>query len=398
MMKVPGKLTVICVTTLKDGTITGINDYGCGILGCSGGSCAGMKIQDFHAHPVDRSLYLKRLETDGFVKDFEIRLRGADGSVITCLENAVLEESGNPGTAYIESFIIDISGFVDSSLAAIKLNIQLSELNKKLKDAYNTMSQQEKLASVGELAAGVAHEINNPLGFVMSNSRSLKRYIETVRSFLDSISDKDGIGDLMEENNIRFILDDLDDILGENNDGLERIARITESLKRFSRMDNNSMTDDYDLNQAVRDTLTIAKPHYKYTADIETDLGDIPPVSCYGDALNQVILNLIVNASQAADREKSDEKGKIVITTGVDGSYVFCRVSDNGPGVPDELVPRIFDPFFTTKEVGRGTGLGLSLCFDIIVQKHSGSIWYERNSKGGADFIFKIPLKLESEQ
>ncbi len=397
-MKVPGNMTIIQVTTLKDGTITAVNDYGCRILGCSGGSCAGMKIQDFHAHPVDRKLYLKRLETDGFVKDFEIRLKSDGGAVITCLENAVLTVTGSSETEYIESLIIDISGFVDSSLAAIKLNIKLSELNKKLKDAYNTMSQQEKLASVGELAAGVAHEINNPLGFVMSNSRSLKRYINAVRNFLDCITDKDGVREAMEENNIRFILDDLDDIVGENNEGLERIARITESLKRFSRMDNNSRTESYDLNQAVLDTLTISKPHYKYTADIETELGDIPPVSCYGDALNQVILNLIVNAAQAVASEKNDKKGKITITTGIDGPYVFCRVSDNGPGVPDDLVPRIFDPFFTTKEVGRGTGLGLSLCFDIVVQKHSGSIWYERNSKGGADFIIKIPLKLEGEQ
>ncbi len=398
-MSIPEKLTVIQITTEENGRLISANSYGCRILGYKNTEdCKGIMMQDLYAHPVDRDLYLKRLKTDGYVKDFEIRLKAANDSVITCLENAVLVRDEMTGAEYIESFITDISGFVDTNIATIKLNIQLADLNKKLKDAYNTMSQQEKLASVGELAAGVAHEINNPLGFVMSNSRSLKRYLESINSFITKIRDNEEVKKILEESNIDFILEDLNDITEENNDGLERIARITESLKRFSRMDNNSRTDNYDLNQAVLDTLTIAKSHYKYIADIETDLGDLPLLSCYGDAVNQVILNLIVNASQAIGLRNSDIKGRIKITTGVEGDYVFCRVSDNGPGVPEELVSRIFDPFFTTKEVGKGTGLGLSLCFDIIVQKHSGSIWYEKNSEGGADFIFKIPLKLNDEQ
>lgn len=179
----------------------------------------------------------------------------------------------------------------------------------------------------------------------MSNSRSLKRYLESINSFIAKIRDNEEVKKILEESNIDFILEDLNDITEENNDGLERIARITESLKRFSRMDNNSRTDNYDLNQAVLDTLTIAKSHYKYIADIETDLGDLPLLSCYGDAVNQVILNLIVNASQAIGLRNSDIKGRIKITTGVEGDYVFCRVSDNGPGVPEEIVSRIFDPF-----------------------------------------------------
>lgn len=153
-MSIPEKLTVIQITTEENGRITSVNNYGCRILGYKNTEdCKGIMIQDLYAHPVDRDLYLKRLKTDGYVKDFEIRLKTANDSVITCLENAVLVRDEMTGAEYIESFITDISGFVDTNIATIKLNIQLADLNKKLKDAYNTMSQQEKLASVGELAA-----------------------------------------------------------------------------------------------------------------------------------------------------------------------------------------------------------------------------------------------------
>ncbi len=391
-MKIIDRGKIIFLVTDKAGRINSVNNYGLIMLGSSGsGGLVGKNIQDYYAHPVDRGLYLDKLEKNGFIKDFEIRLVNKSGEIITCLENAVILNER------IESVIIDISDFINTNIETIKLNIQLADINKKLKDAYNTMAQQEKLASVGELAAGIAHEINNPLGFIMSNSRSFERYIEMLGDFYRQIKSVKEAESVINEGNLDFILSDLKDILKENNDGLQRIARITESLKRFSRMDSESRTDKYDLNQAVFDTLTIAKSHYKYTASIETNLENIPLFSCYGDSLNQVLLNLIVNASQAIGSSGGSKKGIISISTGIEKGYVVFRISDNGPGVSDKQVRKIFDPFFTTKEVGEGTGLGLSLCYDIIVNKHSGAIWYEKNKDGGADFIFRIPLVMKDE-
>ncbi len=377
---------VIYLTTTKQGEILSINPFGVAFLHASSpDEVTGKLITDYYAHSVDRSVYLSRLGKEGKVQNFEINF-AVQGKVYTCLENAVIHKILSPDKWEIESVIVDISGFVDSNLQTLKLNLELATVNKKLKDAYNTMAQQEKMASVGELAAGVAHEINNPLGFVMSNSRSLHRYIDTV---------KDAIGGspLASDSKLTFVLDDLSAILKENNEGLQRIVRITESLKRFSRMDTEQRTDSYDINQAVQDTLVIAKSHYKYSAEVTTELQDIPPFSCYGDAVNQVILNLIVNASQAVQNKHKDKKGDIkIITKRVDNDAVLT-VSDNGGGVPDSVAPRIFDPFFTTKEIGKGTGLGLSLCYDIIVHKHGGKIWFENNTGGGADFSIALPME-----
>lgn len=389
---------IIYMITKQDGKIIYINNHGCYTLGFDDlHDLSGRNIQEFYIHPVDRNFYLERLEKHGFIKDFEIRFSGRDGTIKTYLENAIKLVNPSNGNTEIESVIIDISGFVDTNIETIKLNLQLADINKKLKDAYNTMAQQEKMASVGELAAGVAHEINNPLGFVISNSKSLERYIGIIKKIYTKIKNIKSYEDLLNENDFDYILSDMEDILKENDEGLKRIAKITDSLKRFSRMDSEKMTDNYDLNQAVLDTLTIAKSHYKYSAEILMELGDIPAFSCYGDAINQVILNLLVNSSQALNSKYEKKEGVIKITTIVENNYAVFRISDNGPGIPEEIVHKIFDPFFTTKEIGRGTGLGLSLCYDIIVHKHFGNIWYERNNEGGADFIFKIPLVIKNE-
>lgn len=377
---------VLYLTTTKQGEIISINPYGAAFLQASSPSeVTGKCITDYYAHSVDRSVYLDRLEKEGKVQNFEIHL-AVSGKLHTCLENAVVKQKVSRDDWVIESVIIDISGFVDSNLQTLKLNLELATVNKKLKDAYNTMAQQEKMASVGELAAGVAHEINNPLGFVMSNSRSLHRYIDTVKGAIEG-------SPLSSDSKLTFVLDDLAAILKENDEGLQRIARITESLKRFSRMDNEKKTDFYDINQAVQDTLVIAKSHYKYAAEVSTDLHDIPPFSCYGDAVNQVILNLIVNASQAVQQKHKDQKGVIKISTKKVHNDAVLTVSDNGGGVPAGAASRIFDPFFTTKEIGKGTGLGLSLCYDIIVHKHGGKIWFTNNQTGGADFSISLPME-----
>ena len=377
---------IIHLITSGSGDIVSINTYGAEFFhAVSPQSLTGKNINGFYANSVDREMYLQRLETKGWIENFEVHF-SLGGVVYTCLENAVLKRKTTHGEEEIESVIIDISGFVDSNIQTIKLNLELASVNKKLNDAYSTMAQQEKMASIGELAAGVAHEINNPLGFVMSNSRSLHRYIDAIEKALAQ-------NPLPEEANLAFILEDLAEILKENDEGLTRIARITESLKRFSRMDSENKTEKYRLNEAVLDTLVIAKSHYKYKAEVTTDLKEIPPFPCYGDAVNQVILNLIVNASQAIDGRFKEKKGHIRISTAVDNGFAIITVSDNGGGVPESAAGRVFDPFFTTKEVGKGTGLGLSLCYDIIVNKHNGQIWFENNDHGGADFIFKIPME-----
>ena len=156
-------------------------------------------------------------------------------------------------------------------------------------------------------------------------------------------------------------------------------------------MGDEDVKADFDLNQAILDTLNIAKLQYKYIADIKLELGEIPMVFCNGDSINQVLLNLIVNAANAIEMLESKERGEIKITTSLKNNLVTFSVSDSGPGIDPSVANKIFDPFFTTKEVGKGTGLGLSLCYDIIVQKHQGKIWFENLEKSGAKFSFILP-------
>ncbi|MDR3599522.1 MAG: response regulator [Desulfosporosinus sp.] len=292
-------------------------------------------------------------------------------------------------------------------------NLELMELNKVIKEAQFHMIQKEKLASIGELAAGVAHEINNPLGYVGSNiatmdnfARKIKQVVEVYRKSLAGLEQLDlyhkegqayftSVREAERKYKLNFVMDELDSIMKDSGEGIERISKIVQTLKNFARTGTENETAYNSLNSIVEEVLLIVKNEAKYTIDIETYLEEIPVLECNRGQLGQVILNILVNAIQAIKAQDRSERGLITIITGSAEDAVFLKVVDDGPGIPEGVLGKIFDPFFTTKDVGLGTGLGLSISHDIIVNKHNGTITAGNNSAGGAWFYISIPLKKE---
>ena len=255
--------------------------------------------------------------------------------------------------------------------------------------------QQEKMASIGQLAAGVAHEINNPMGFITSNLTSLGKYADRLDEYIAALQqslgscpthqDTDEIDRLRQKLKVDYIISDVRELINESLDGANRVRRIVQDLKSFSRVDQAESCRT-NLNEALETTINIAWNELKYISTLEREFGDIPDIFCYPQQLNQVFLNLLVNAAQAMEKQ-----GNIIVRTWSDEDNVFVSVADTGKGMTDEVKRRIFEPFFTTKETGKGTGLGLSISADII-RKHGGEINVESEIGNGTTFTVKLPV------
>nr|MBX2807912.1 hypothetical protein [Cellvibrionaceae bacterium] len=253
-------------------------------------------------------------------------------------------------------------------------------LISKLEETKDQLLQSEKMASIGQLAAGVAHEINNPVGFIKSNFNSLKRYAKELNTVIqkhhhllqasDDNENQQRLTAINEEHDIEFITEDINNLLKESFDGINRIEDIVKSLKYFSREDSKQW-EEADINAGIESTLKIVSHEIKYIATIEKNYQQLPKVQCLPMQINQVFMNLLVNAAHAI--EPTNTSGKISISTSAQQTYVTIAISDNGKGIEKVNIVKIFDPFFTTKPVGKGTGLGLSLSYNII-QEHGGEI------------------------
>ncbi len=312
-----------------------------------------------------------------------------------------------------------LAGILHNAIKRQSAETRLRELNASLEQRVETRTRElqatqsllymnEKLASLGQLAAGIAHEINNPVSFVSTNLVALEESMTTFSSLLSAYREAFAalapsphaapllpkVKEIEQQAAIGFILKDLPHLFAESRDGIRRIASIVESMRTFARKDLPDAFLPYNINSGVRDTLVIARNAYKYGADIELDLGDVPEVPGVPGQINQVLLNLIVNAAQALDKpdDPGAPKGIIRIRTGVRDGSVFCSVEDSGPGIPPEVAPHVFDPFFTTKAPGQGTGLGLSISYDIVVEKHRGTLSHAPAALGGACFTLTLPL------
>ncbi|MBI9101075.1 MAG: PAS domain S-box protein [Spirochaetales bacterium] len=280
----------------------------------------------------------------------------------------------------------------------VKTEQQLKDLNTRLVTAQSSLVNEEKLASIGRLAAGIAHELNNPIGFINSNFRSLKSYVDKIHIMIKKIQtdykDQDFSWEaLIDRYQYNDIKKDIESIFNENQDGFDRVLNIINSLRDFSRIDKDKKRDFYDINHATRTTLVIANNELKYISDVVVHYGDIPQIWCASEEINQVILNLIVNAAQAIKENAAGKKSDITIETFNDSDFVFFSIKDSGPGIPDDIIDHVFEPFFTTKPIGMGTGLGLNISYDIIVNKHGGEIKAENAPEGGAVFTFKLPIE-----
>jgi two-component system, NtrC family, sensor kinase len=285
---------------------------------------------------------------------------------------------------------------------------ELQEVTQNLKNMQEHLVQQEKLASLGEMAAGVAHEINNPVGFVSSNLETLEKYLAKIKTVLlahenffqrmvqdnmsqqELLQEKRQLAEFEKKQKIERVLEDLGPIVTESRDGVDRVAKIVRSLRNFARTGLEDEMSKNDLNQIIEEALLIVRNEVKYAANVDRRLNSVPSVLCDKGQIGQVLVNIFVNAAQAIKSQKRDDLGNIIVETYVDRQYVVCKISDDGPGIAAEHLDRIFDPFFTTKEVGGGTGLGLSIAYGII-KKHAGELLVESEFGNGAVFTIKIP-------
>ncbi|HEY0748974.1 MAG TPA: ATP-binding protein [Steroidobacteraceae bacterium] len=265
----------------------------------------------------------------------------------------------------------------------------------------------QKLESVGQLAAGIAHEINTPiqyvgdsLHFLRSAYEDLNQLLTVLRESVDALLSmhnntavRTKLDELNERLDIDFIRAEIPKAFSRTFDGVERVTNIVRAMKEFAHPDANEQSTA-DLNHAIETTLLVAANVYKYAATVSTQFGELPPVTCNVGELNQVFLNLIVNAAHAIqDSGKDVGSGEITISTALAGDEVEIRIRDNGCGVPQENLSRIYDPFFTTKEVGRGTGQGLAITHSIIVDKHGGAIGVSSGVGKGTEFTLRLPVK-----
>ncbi|HZV67385.1 MAG TPA: ATP-binding protein [Telluria sp.] len=311
------------------------------------------------------------------------------------LEHLVEQRTAQLGEAN-ERLEHDISQRQQAEAELRQRNIELTELNARLSMAQEQLVQSEKLASIGQLAAGVAHEINNPIGYIFSNFGTLQTYLDQLFEMLAAYQDAEpalgpaaaALRAKREALGIDFLREDIPVLMGESKEGIVRVRHIVQDLKDFSRVDANQEWVWANLHTGIDSTLNIVSNEVKYKADVVKDYGAIPDIECLPSQINQVIMNLVVNAAHAI----GDKRGKITVRTGGDGEQVWIEVADSGSGIAPEHMNRIFDPFFTTKPVGKGTGLGLSLAYGIV-QKHSGRIEVDSELGRGTTFRIVLPVR-----
>ncbi len=281
-------------------------------------------------------------------------------------------------------------------------NDELRELNARLEQAQNQLLHSEKMASIGILAAGVAHEINNPVGYVKSNNQSLACYVE---DFLRIIAAYEAaaaklpaheeafaeVRRLQAELDLAYKKGDVLSLLAESCNGLDRVTTIVRNLKDFSHVDAEETWREEDLHAGIDSTLSVVWNQLKYHCEVRKEYGELPAVECVLPQLNQVFMNLLVNAAQAIK-----DHGIITIRTGTEGEEVWVEVADSGEGIAPEHLRRVFDPFFTTKPVGKGTGLGLSVSYSIV-QKHHGRIEVASEADVGTRFRLWLPVRQPAE-
>lgn len=379
--------------------IASINAAGLELLGIPNRfDVLGRAFSTFAYNSGDRDFFLARIKKDGFVRDYEIVINRKGKEPAFCIETAHAIRHADGSIAGVQGIVKDISERIKNEKELWKTNLELAEANSRLQEAQLVLIQQEKLASIGQLAAGVAHEINNPLGFLRSNHQSLKRFMasfdrawKAAGQFLPT----ERRHEIEETEDLHFAAEELPRLFAESDDGFARIVEIVSQLKAFSRVDSEPHRAPYNLERGIESTLVVAWNEIKYVSEVKRVFAGVRPVEAEGGAINQVLLNVLVNASQAIASQGRKEKGLITIETREEKDYIECSISDDGPGMTEDIQRRIFDPFFTTKEPGKGTGLGLSISYDIIVNKHQGCFSVKSEPGKGSTFTIALPIQGE---
>ncbi|WP_377701150.1 ATP-binding protein [Pseudoduganella sp. UC29_71] len=344
-----------------------------------------------HIHPDDAPNIFSSLAsifTEG-QRAYEYRFRTADGTYLWMHDSLRLirDEHGAP---------LEVIGSLTDITVRKRMEQAQHDLIAKLREAHEQLLQSEKMASIGQLAAGIAHEINNPVGFVNSNMGTLRNYVATLFGVVDAYDQALAAQPLpaalaarlaaaRQAADLEFLREDVTELVKESMDGLKRVKDIVQALKDFSHVGETEW-QVADLHHGLDSTLNIVANEIKYKCTVEKHYGVLPQVECLASQLNQVFMNLLVNAGHAIK-----ERGTITLRTGAENGWVWIEVGDTGCGIPPENLNRIFEPFFTTKPVGSGTGLGLSLSYGIV-NKHGGRIEVASEVGKGTRFTIRLPV------
>lgn len=381
-----------------EGKCSYVNDAACRMLKYARAALLELSIHDLNAEPDFKDWPTRLAQVrNGPLENLETRLRQKGGLLVPVELSLSYFEYRDQQLVCI--FARDISERKQAERSLNESYSKLKESNQRLEELHHQLLQAEKMASIGQLAAGVAHEINNPIAFVNSNLATLNTYVGGLLELLAlyeqaqaSISDTSALAQvqsLRARLDIDYMRADLKNLMAESQEGVQRVRRIVQDLKDFSHV-GEVERQHVDLHPGLDSTLNIVMSELRQHADIVKEYGDIPPIDGVPAQLNQVFMNLLVNAAQSMQK-----RGVITIRTGSDGAWVWVDIEDTGSGIAPENLSRIFEPFFTTKPVGKGTGLGLSLSYGIIAQ-HGGRIEVESTVGTGTRFRVWLPIKAPS--
>ncbi|MEN6423643.1 MAG: ATP-binding protein [Smithella sp.] len=396
-----------------------VNDAMCNILGYAREELIGQKFWYLLDEPTVKTLYtavdkscrtnepVRLLDMEVFTKEGKKLvsetsvsiIKDTEGSIIGCrgisrdvTERRQMEEVLKKN----QEELIRKNTEIDEQRKHIQHALErLEKTYEELKASQLKILQQEKMASIGQLAAGVAHELNNPMAFISSNLGTLDKYVHRLMDFIttqseiiESLQDKTVVKKVDEkrrELKLDYVVKDIRGMIRESLDGSDRVKKIVHELNCFSRMDEEEYKEA-DIHECIESAITIVWNELKYKTTLEKDYGNLPRIKCYPRQMNQIFVNLLINAVHSID-----EKGIIRIKTRRKNGSICMDVSDSGGGIPQENLAKIFEPFFTTKAPGKGTGLGLSITYEIV-QKHKGEITVKSEVGRGTTFTIKIPV------
>jgi PAS domain S-box-containing protein len=373
---------VALFTADRDGVLKTANAACVKLLACAGTPLDKVNFLEMLNEPGKRAHFLDMLSRQRMVEGWETTLQTCKGDKLNVLINTVPLYGADQSFAGWEGCIADIS-----------MLKQTLEERDRLED---NLRQAQKLEAIGQLAAGIAHEINTPTQYVGDNLRFLKESFGELDTLLAQLVMAGGepASQLLGEADFEYLKEEIPRALNQSLEGVDRVAKIVRAMKEFSHPAREKTATD--LNRAIQSTITVASNEWKYVAEMEMDLdADLPAVHCSPAEFNQVVLNIVVNAAHAISDVVGDGgkgKGKIKVKTRTQGDWAVIEISDSGAGMPAHVQQRIFEPFLTTKEVGKGTGQGLAIAHNVIVDKHGGTIKVASSPGTGTTFTLRLPI------
>lgn len=380
--------------TRIDGGVIDVNNAGLELFGYPRAEFMALNFRSVYVNPAERDRRITASLAEVSPRSYESRFRRKDGSTFPALIQYIVARGQDGEPSHVEGFVTDVS--------------EMKRLEGERQKAEQEQRISTRLQSVGALAAGIAHEINTPMQFVSDSVHFMKTAAEQLeplwgelKGLSNGAAPKD-VAERIQELAVDIGIDELMLEVSQSADralkGVRRVTKIIRAMREFAHPDSGEHTS-VDINHAIETTLTVCRNVYKEVAEVETNFGELPPVMCQYGEVNQVFLNMIVNAVHAIEaRRPSAVRGLIRIATRSEDRWVVISIADNGTGIPDSVKSRIFDPFFTTKEVGKGTGQGLAIAQSVIVTRHKGRISVESEVGKGTTFEIRLPLNSNTTQ